>query len=132
MTSDVTTPATAPSDGWRMVSFITWIGVLATVLAVTISSRTIGRPIWWLGPSSNPAPVLYLLIPILIIGVPLFVTIQRPHRIVRVSIVASIALLISSMPDLGSNPAIAIAIITIGFAALAPSIALLLVLRKYR
>ena len=115
-----------------MVSFITWIGVLATVLAVTISSRTIGRPIWWLGPSSNPAPVFYLLIPILIIGIPLFVTIQLPHRIVRVSIVGSIALLISAMPDMGSNPAISIAIITIGFAALAPSIALLLVLRKYR
>ena len=132
MTSVAPTPNSAPSDGWRMVSFITWIGVLATVLAVTISSRTIGRPIWWLGPSSNPAPVFYLLIPILIIGIPLFVTIQRPHRIVRVSIVGSIALLISAMPDLGSNPAIAIAIITIGFAALAPSIALLLVLRKYR
>ena len=132
MTSTEPTPAHTPSDGWRMVSFITWIGVLASVLAVTISSRTIGRPIWWLGPSSNPAPVFYLLIPILIIGVPLFVTIQRPHRIVRVGLTGSVALLISALPDMGSNPAIAIAIVTIGLAALAPSIALLLVLRKYR
>ena len=121
-----------PSDGWRTVAFITWIGVLASVLAVTISSRTIGRPIWWLGPSSNPAPVFYLLIPILIIGTPLFVTMRRPQRIVRVSLVGSVALLISAVPDLGSNSAIAIAIITIGIAALASSIALLLVLRKYR
>ncbi len=64
-------PQSQPSDGWRMVSFLTWIGVLAAVLAVTISSRTIGRSIWWLGPSSNPAPVFYLLIPIIIIGTPL-------------------------------------------------------------
>ena len=126
------TPKDQPSDGWRMVSFLTWIGVLASVLAVTISSRTIGRSIWWLGPSSNPAPVLFLLVPIVIIGTPLFVTLQRPRRMVRVGLMASIALLISALPDVGSNPAIAIAILAIGIAALAPSIALLVVLRKYR
>ena len=127
-----TNPVHQPTDGWRTVSFITWIGVLASVLAVTISSRTIGRPIWWLGPSSNPAPIFFLLIPIAIIGTPLYVTMRRPHRIVRVGLMGSIALLISAMPDLGSNSAIAIAILVIGFAALASSIALLLVLRKYR
>ena len=125
-------PQSQPSDGWRKVSFLTWIGVLASVLAVTISSRTIGRSIWWLGPSSNPAPVFYLLIPIVIIGTPLFVTLQRPHRMVRVGLVGSIALLISALPDVGSNSAIAIAILVIGFAALGSSIALLMVLRKYR
>jgi hypothetical protein len=121
-----------PTDGWRTVSFITWIGVLASVLAVAISSRTIGRPIWWLGPSSNPAPIFYLLIPIAIVGTPLFVTMRHPERIVRVGLMGSFALLISAMPDLGSNSAIAVAILTIGLAAMASSIALLLVLRKYR
>jgi hypothetical protein len=115
-----------------MVSFLTWIGVLASVLAVTISSRTIGRSIWWLGPSSNPAPVFYLLLPIVIIGTPLLVTLQRPQRMVRVGLLASIALLISALPDAGSNSAIAIAILVIGLAALASSIAFLMVLRKYR
>jgi hypothetical protein len=121
-----------PSDGWRMVSFLTWIGVLASVLAVTISSRTIGRSIWWLGPSSNPAPVFFLLIPILIIGTPIFVTLMRPQRMVRVGLVGSIALLVSALPDVGSNSAIALAVLVIGLAALASSIALLMVLRKYR
>jgi hypothetical protein len=115
-----------------MVSFLTWIGVLASVLAVTISSRTIGRSIWWLGPSSNPAPVFFLLIPILIIGTPIFVTLTRPQRMVRVGLVGSIALLVSALPDVGSNSAIALAILVIGLAALASSIALLMVLRKYR
>lgn len=125
-------PQSQPSDGWRMVSFLTWIGVLAAVLAVTISSRTIGRSIWWLGPSSNPAPVFYLLIPIIIIGTPLLITLQRPHRMVRAGLASSVALLVSALPDVGSNPAVAIAILVIGFAALGSSIALLMVLRKYR
>jgi len=125
-------PQSQPSDGWRMVSFLTWIGVLAAVLAVTISSRTIGRSIWWLGPSSNPAPVFYLLIPVLIIGTPLVITLTRPQRMVRVGLVGSIALLVSALPDVGSNSAIALAILVIGLAALASSIALLMVLRKYR
>ena len=130
--STPTSPQSQPSDGWRMVSFLTWIGVLAAVLAVTVSSRTIGRSIWWLGPSSNPAPVFYLLIPVLIIGTPLVVTLTRPQRMVRVALVGSIALLVSALPDVGSNSAIALAILVIGFAALASSIALLMVLRKYR
>jgi hypothetical protein len=46
--------------------------------------------------------------------------------------VGSIALLISALPDVGSNSAIALAILVIGLAALASSIALLMVLRKYR
>lgn len=130
--STPTSQQSQPSDAWRMVSFLTWIGVLASVLAVTISSRTIGRSIWWLGPSSNPAPVFFLLIPILIIGTPIFVTLTRPQRMVRVGLVGSIALLISALPDVGSNSAIALAILVIGLAALASSIALLMVLRKYR
>jgi hypothetical protein len=115
-----------------MVSFLTWIGVLGSVLAVAISSRTIGRPIWWLGPSSDPAPVFYLLIPILVIGTPLFVTLTRPQRMVRVGLVGSLALLVSALPDVASNSAIAFAVLVIGIAALASSIALLMVLRKYR
>jgi hypothetical protein len=130
--STATSPQSQPSDGWRMVSFLTWIGVLASVLAVTVSSRTIGRSIWWLGPSSNPAPVFYLLIPVLIIGTPLIVTLTRPQRMVRVGLAGSIALLVSALPDVGSNSAIALAVLVIGFAALGSSIALLMVLRKYR
>ena len=125
-------PQGQPSDGWRMVSFLTWIGVLGSVLAVAISSRTIGRPIWWLGPSSDPAPVFYLLIPILVIGTPLFVILTRPQRMVRVGLVGSLALLVSALPDVASNSAIALAVLVIGIAALASSIALLMVLRKYR
>ena len=130
--STPTSQQSQPSDGWRMVSFLTWIGVLASVLAVTISSRTIGRSIWWLGPSSNPAPVFFLLIPVLIVGTPLVVTLTRPQRMVRVGLVGSIALLVSALPDVGSNSAIALAIFVSGLAALGPSIALLMVLRKYR
>jgi hypothetical protein len=51
---------------------------------------------------------------------------------VRVGLAGSIALLVSALPDVGSNPAIAIAILVIGIAALGSSIALLMVLRKYR
>ncbi len=132
MNGEPAAPDPTMSDGWRTVAFITWIAVFASVLAVSISSRTIGRPIWWLGPSSNPTPLYYLLIPVLIVGTPLYVIIQRPHRMVRVGLIGSLALLVSAMPDFGSNPAIAIAIFTIGIAALGPSIALLQVQRKYR
>lgn len=43
-----------PSHGWRTVSFISWIATLAALVAVAISSRTIGQPVWWLGPRADP------------------------------------------------------------------------------
>lgn len=121
-----------PSDGWRTVSTITWAGVLGALLAVAISSRTIGRPIWWLGPSSTPASPFFIAIPLSIVLLPLVATLRYPHRMTTTSWVCSLALIATGIAELASNPAISLAVIVIGFAALMESIAVLVVMRQYR
>ena len=120
------------SDGWRTVSLITWIGVFGALLSVAVSSRTIGRPIWWLGPAGDPAPLLYLVVPVTITLMPIIATMRRPHLVVRSSMLCALALLVTAIPDFADSPAIAWAVTTIAAAALAESIALLLVSRHYR
>jgi len=126
-------PITAvPSDGWRTVSTLTWAGVFGALLAVAISSRTIGRPIWWLGPSSQPASPLLITIPLAIVLIPLVTTLRAPRHMATASLVCSLALIASGLIEIASNPAISIAVIVIGFAALMESIAVVMVMRQYR
>ncbi|MBJ7491076.1 MAG: hypothetical protein JHC59_07055 [Ilumatobacteraceae bacterium] len=121
-----------PSDGWRTVSTITWAGVFGALLAVAISSRTIGRPIWWLGPSSAPASPLFITIPLAIILVPLVATLRYPRHMTTASWISSLALIATGIAELASNPAISVAVVVIGVAALMESIAVVVVMRQYR
>lgn len=121
-----------PSDGWRTVSTITWAGVFGALLAVAISSRTIGRPIWWLGPSSAPASPLFITIPLAIILVPLAATLRYPRHMTTASWISSLALIGTGIAELASNPAISVAVVVIGVAALMESIAVVVVMRQYR
>ncbi len=133
---DFDTPPTPievlPSDGWRTVSTITWAGVFAALLAVAISSRTIGRPIWWLGPSSDPASPFFITIPLAIVLVPLVATLRSPRHMTTASWVCSLVLIATGIAELASNPAISIAVVVIGVAALMESIAVVVVMRQYR
>ena len=121
-----------PSDGWRTVSTITWAGVFGALLAVAISSRTIGRPIWWLGPSSTPASPFLITIPLAIVLLPLVATLRYPRHMTTVSWVCSLALIATGIAELTSNPAISLAVVVIGIAALMESIAVVVVMRQYR
>lgn len=121
-----------PSDGWRTISTITWAGVFGALLAVAISSRTIGRPIWWLGPSSSPASPIFITIPLSLVLLPLVATLRYPRRMTATGWVCSLALIATGIAELTSNPAISIAVVVIGVAALMESIAVVVVMRQYR
>jgi hypothetical protein len=133
---DFATPPTPlevlPSDGWRTVTTITWAGVFGALLAVAISSRTIGRPIWWLGPSSAPASPFLITIPLALVVIPLLATLRAPRHMTTASWVCSLALIGTGIAEMASNPAISIAVVVIGVAALMESIAVVVVMHQYR
>lgn len=51
------------SGPWRIVYGIAWIGVILGLAAVWRSSRTLGLPVWWLGPEAGPRPLPVQLLP---------------------------------------------------------------------
>ena len=122
----------SPTSGWRTVSFISWIAVLAAVIAVAISSRTIGRPVWWLGSRFHPAPAIFMLVPLSLIVTPLVATWRAPEIMVRTSVVCSLLLAATAIPDIASSPATALGIVVVALASFLSSIAQVLVARKYR
>ena len=121
-----------PTTGWRTVSFISWIAVLAALIAVAISSRTIGRPVWWLGSRFHPAPAIFMLVPLSVIVTPLVATWRAPEIMVRTSIICSLLLGVTAIPDVSDSPATALGIVVVALASFLSSIAQVLVARKYR
>lgn len=120
------------SDGWRTVAFITWILTGASIIAIAITSRTIGRPIWWLGTESDPASPLLALLPLIAVSAPLYSASRKPDVLPRLGVGCSIALLLSALIDLASSPAVAAASAVVAVASLSVSIALVAVARQYR
>ena len=120
------------TDGWRTVAFINWVFVAAATIAIAITSRTIGRPVWWLGTESNPGSPFLLLLPAVVFIVPLVASVRLPQRIVVASCASSALLIISAAFDISSTPAIALGLGIVGAASLAVSIALFAVARQYR
>ena len=121
-----------PGVPWRGITIATWIAVLLSLVAIAISSRTIGRPVWWVGPPSNEAPWFYVLLPIALVTLPLEGALWRSRTAVPTSVACSVGLIATAIPDISNSPGVAVAICVVGFAALLQSIALVLVNRQYR
>ena len=49
--------------GWRIVTVVTWVGVIAAFASVWNTSVQLGLSTWWLGPRGDPQPQLVRLLP---------------------------------------------------------------------
>ena len=68
----------------------------------------------------------------MIVLAPLVATLRSPRYMTTASWVCSLALIATGIAELASNPAISIAVVVIGVAALMESIAVVVVMRQYR
>ncbi len=54
---------------WRAALVATWVLVFVAFLAVWKASDEIGIATWWLGPRSNPEPIVVRLVPFVVTAV---------------------------------------------------------------
>ena len=125
-------PGLRAGSGWRVVAHITSALVLAGTAAVAVSSRTIGRPTWWLGPSSDPASPLWIAVPVALVGLPVLFHALGNRRAPAVSVACSVGLLISAAGDAGDSTAVAVAFAVVAVAGILAHGAVWLGLRQYR
>ena len=92
---------------WRNVTALSWLVLGLAVLALAISSRSLGKPAWWLGPESQPQFFLLWATPF----VPPLASIVTSLRFSRwatpVSFVSALALAVVAVFDLQNSPGIA-------------------------
>lgn len=115
-------PTRTLSTGWARVGLITWVAVLLAEIAIAVTSRTVGKPPWWLGPSVDPAPLLLAAIPLLLVVVP-GVLFARSHAMApRVAMLSATALFIVGAVDIFDTPGVAVVECAITVAAFLGSV----------
>lgn len=131
MPKDMNSPV-VPGSGWRSVLIVTWFAVFACMLAIAVSSKTIGRPVWWLGPSTRPTPIVAVAIPIVLVFAPLATAMRAPRHSVRTSLTCAVLLILNALPDAPDRIAVAVGAGTVGMAALLATIGVMVGQRQYR
>lgn len=125
-------PGSRTGGGWRIVAHVTSALVLAGTAAVAVSSRTIGRPTWWLGPASDPASPLWIALPVTLVALPVVVHALGNRRAPAVSVACSVGLLVSALGDAGDSSAVALGFAVVALAGVLAHGAVWLGLRQYR
>lgn len=110
--------------GWARVGLATWVGVTVGMIATAVTSRTVSKPPWWLGASTNSAPLYFTLVPVITCLLPIVVIALRRRTSPLIGCVCAIALGVSAALDASQTPGIAVIQAALALAALIGSVAL--------
>jgi hypothetical protein len=111
---------TAP---WRLALILTWIGAFLAYMAVWKTSDELGLATWWLGPRSNPQPVVVRVIPFAVIAVFGILATYNVRRLSWISLGGAGVLALIAVPDLSRATGIATVEFTIAAAVALVSVA---------
>ncbi|MHB1090649.1 MAG: hypothetical protein ACYC06_02940 [Ilumatobacteraceae bacterium] len=101
-------PVTQLTRTWRNVTAASWLVLGLAVLALAISSRTLGKPTWWLGPQSNPRFIALWATPFLAPIASIIASLRFSRWATQVSLISSVALAIVAVFDLRTTPGVAV------------------------
>jgi hypothetical protein len=101
----------------------TWVGVFLAYMAVWKASEELGLATWWLGPRSDPQPVVVRLVPFLVAAVFGILASYNVPRMPVVGVVGAAALAAIAVPDLSRSTGLATVEFAIAAAVLLVSLA---------
>lgn len=92
---------------WIIAIAVTWAMVFMSYMAVWKASEELGLGTWWLGPRSNPQPIVVSLIPFVIVALVGVAASISFRRLPWVSLAGSAALVLVAIPDLSRSTGLA-------------------------
>lgn len=110
-------PTKGLAQSWRYIALTTWGAVLFCMIAVGVTGRTVGKAPWWLGPSVDPAPLVYVLIVAAIIVAPIVTVLWWSQWAPIVGLGAAVAIALCALPDISDSPGIAVVELAVSLAA---------------
>lgn len=87
------------------------------MIAVGVTGRTVGKAPWWLGPSVDPAPLVYVLIVAAIVASPIVTVLWWSRWAPIVGIAAALGITLCALPDISDSPGIAVVELSVSLAA---------------
>jgi hypothetical protein len=85
----------------------TWVGVFTGYLAVWKASEELGLATWWLGPRSDPQPVLVRLVPFVVAASFGILASSNMPGMPVIGVIGAIALATIAVPDLSRSTGLA-------------------------
>jgi hypothetical protein len=95
------------TTGWRIVFAIGWIGVILGTAAVWKSSRTLGLPLWWLGPEADPRPLPVQMLPFVLPVLMIIAAVRSTRHLPWFGLATAAAAIGIAIPDLDRYPGLA-------------------------
>lgn len=115
---------------WRGALVLTWVLVLLAYMAVWKASEELGIATWWLGPRSNPQPLVIRLVPFIVTAV-FGALVSFPLRgLPWISLGGSAVLAAIAVPDF--NRIVGLALVELAIAAAVAAVSLASLTGRYR
>ncbi len=86
----------------------TWVGVFVAYLAVWKATEELGIATWWLGPRSNPQPLIIRLIPFFVAALFGILASYNVPRMPIIGLIGAAALTAIAVPDLSRSAGLAV------------------------
>lgn len=93
---------------WRNVTALSWLVLGLAILALAISSRSLGKPTWWLGPESQPRFFILWATPFVPPLVSIIASLRFSRWATLVSLLSALTLAVVALFDIDSSPGIAV------------------------
>jgi hypothetical protein len=96
---------------------VTWVGVFIAYMAVWKASEELGIATWWLGPRSDPQPILVRLVPFIVTAVFGILASYNVPRLPVIGLFGAAVLAAIAVPDLSRSTGLAVVEFAIAGAA---------------
>jgi hypothetical protein len=113
------------TNGWRLVTGLTWALVIVAYVAVWKTSREVGLNTWWLGPLGDPQPAFVTMLPFVPPLVMLLLVVNNSRLVPWAGLAAAGSLAGIAVFDFGTVPRLAIVELAIAAAGALISVACL-------
>jgi hypothetical protein len=111
------------TNGWRLVTGLTWGLVIVAYVAVWKTSRELGLSTWWLGPLGDTQPAYVTMLPFVPPLVMLLLVVNNSRLVPWAGLAASAVLAVVGALDVADIPRLAAVELAIAGAGLLVSVA---------
>jgi hypothetical protein len=111
------------TTGWRLVMIVTWTGVFLAFAGVWKASVEIGIRTWWIGPRSEPRPIVIQVIPFAVAIVVALAATYNVRRLPWTAVAGSLAIGLIALFDVSRSGGLALVEAAIGVGALLVALA---------
>jgi hypothetical protein len=103
---------------WRWIMIAGWIALIVAMVITAGAAETLHRSVWWIGDRSDPAPLVFWLIPFVLPVAVISLGLSGRRWLTEVSAVASLATLAVAFGDRTNSPSAAVVMAALGVAGL--------------